>query len=63
MKLTPLLLVLACLPGLFVRAQDTGDPAVQSKIIALEKAWKPGLQDRRHQGAGRTPRQCRCAGE
>jgi len=39
MKLTPLLLVLACLPGLFVRAQDTGDPAVQSKIIALEKAW------------------------
>jgi len=39
MKLTPLLLVLACLPGLFVRAQGTGDPAVQSKIIALEKAW------------------------
>jgi len=39
MKLTPLLLVLACVPGPFVRAQDTSDPAVQSKIIALEKAW------------------------
>ena len=38
MKSTACLLVLLGATGLFLRAQDS-DPAVQSKIIALEKAW------------------------
>lgn len=38
MKSTARLLVLLAATSLFVRAQDN-DPAVQSKIIALEKAW------------------------
>src|SRR5258708_38393126 len=37
MKLTVLLMMLVCAPALFVSAQD--DAGVQSKIIALEKAW------------------------
>jgi ketosteroid isomerase-like protein len=37
MKLTVLLMMLVCAPALFVSAQD--DTGVQSKIIALEKAW------------------------
>jgi ketosteroid isomerase-like protein len=38
MKSAACLLVLLAASSLFVRAQDN-DPAVQSKIIALEKAW------------------------
>ncbi len=38
MKSTACLLVLLGATGLFLRAQDS-DSAVQSKIIALEKAW------------------------
>jgi ketosteroid isomerase-like protein len=37
MKLTIGLILLLCAPALFVSAQD--DTGVQSKIIALEKAW------------------------
>jgi ketosteroid isomerase-like protein len=39
MKSTACLLVLLGATSLLVRAQETNDPAVQSKIIALEKAW------------------------
>jgi ketosteroid isomerase-like protein len=39
MRLTPFLMVLVCAMTLFVRAQDDSDRGVQSKIIALEKAW------------------------
>jgi ketosteroid isomerase-like protein len=39
MKSTACLLVLFGTMSLFVRAQENNDPAVQSKIIALEKAW------------------------
>jgi ketosteroid isomerase-like protein len=37
MKLTVVLMLLICAPALLVSAQD--DTGVQSKIIALEKAW------------------------
>ena len=37
MKLTIGLILLLCAPALLVSAQD--DAGVQSKIIALEKAW------------------------
>jgi ketosteroid isomerase-like protein len=39
MKSTACLLVLLGATSLLVPAQETNDPAVQSKIIALEKAW------------------------
>jgi ketosteroid isomerase-like protein len=39
MRLTCLAMALICLTALFVAAQDNADRDVQSKIIALEKAW------------------------
>lgn len=39
MRLTGFLLLVICATALLVRAQDTADSAVRSKIIALEKAW------------------------
>jgi hypothetical protein len=33
------LLTLVCVAALFVAAQDNTSTAIQSKIIALEKAW------------------------
>src|SRR5216683_3167754 len=38
-KVAGLLMVLVCATALIVSAQDDADGAVQSKIIALEKAW------------------------
>jgi len=32
-------MIVVCATAVFVRAQDTSDSAVRSKIIALEKAW------------------------
>jgi len=32
-------MIVVCTTAVFVRAQDTSDSAVRSKIIALEKAW------------------------
>jgi ketosteroid isomerase-like protein len=39
MRLTVFLVALVCATTLLVRAQDDSDHGVQSKIIALEKAW------------------------
>jgi len=39
MRLTSCLLALVCATTVLVPAQENSDPAVQSKIIALEKAW------------------------
>jgi ketosteroid isomerase-like protein len=39
MRLTSFSLALVCAAATLVLAQDNADPAVQSKIIALEKAW------------------------
>jgi hypothetical protein len=39
MRLTCLAMALICLTALFVAAQDNADRDVQSKTIALEKAW------------------------
>jgi len=39
MRLTGLSMALICVTGLLVAAQDNADRDVQSKIIALEKAW------------------------
>jgi len=39
MRLTSFLLALVCATTVLVPAQENSDPAVQSKIIALEKAW------------------------
>lgn len=49
MRLTSFLLALVCATAVFVSAQEDADPGVQSKIIALEKAWNQAykLGDRR----------------
>jgi ketosteroid isomerase-like protein len=39
MRLGACLMIVVCTTAVFVRAQDTSDSAVRSKIIALEKAW------------------------
>jgi ketosteroid isomerase-like protein len=39
MRLSACLMIVVCTMVLFVRAQDDSEPAVRSKIIALEKAW------------------------
>jgi len=39
MRLTGFLLALICAASVLVSAEEETDPAVQSKIIALEKAW------------------------
>lgn len=39
MRLPSCLPALVCAAAVFVLAQENADPAVQSKIIALEKAW------------------------
>jgi ketosteroid isomerase-like protein len=39
MRFTGFLLALLCTAAALVLAQEGSDPAVQSKIIALEKAW------------------------
>lgn len=39
MKLTSFLLALVCATAILALAQEDADPGVQSKIIALEKAW------------------------
>ena len=39
MRLSACLMIVVCTTAVFVRAQDTSDSAVRSKIIALEKAW------------------------
>jgi ketosteroid isomerase-like protein len=39
MRLGGFLLAFVCAAGSFVAAQDDTNPGVQSKIIALEKAW------------------------
>jgi ketosteroid isomerase-like protein len=39
MRLTGLSIALICVTALFMAAQDNADRDVQSKIIALEKAW------------------------
>ena len=39
MRLGACLMIVVCATAVFVRAQDTSDSAVRSKIIALEKAW------------------------
>jgi ketosteroid isomerase-like protein len=48
MRLTALV-VLVCAAGLLVQAQDDSDHGVESKIIALEKAWNQAYKagDRR----------------
>jgi ketosteroid isomerase-like protein len=53
MRLTLFLMALVCATALFVRAQDNAEPGVQSKIIALEKAWNHAykLGDTRALGA------------
>ncbi len=49
MRFTGLLMVLVCATALVVSAQDDADRVVQSKIIALEKAWNQAYKsgDRR----------------
>ncbi len=49
MRLTGLLIALICAAGLLVVAQEDADREVQSKIIALEKAWNQAYKsgDRR----------------
>jgi ketosteroid isomerase-like protein len=39
MRLSALLMIVVCSTVLWVRAQDSSDSAVRSKIVALEKAW------------------------
>jgi ketosteroid isomerase-like protein len=39
MKLTSFLLALVCATAILALTQEDADPGVQSKIIALEKAW------------------------
>jgi ketosteroid isomerase-like protein len=39
MRSTALLITLVCATALFAPAQDDDDSAVQSRIVALEKAW------------------------
>jgi ketosteroid isomerase-like protein len=39
MRLTGFFLALVCTTAAFVLAQEAADPGVQSRIIALEKAW------------------------
>jgi hypothetical protein len=39
MRFTGLSLALVCAAALFVQAQEDAERVVQSKIIALEKAW------------------------
>jgi ketosteroid isomerase-like protein len=49
MRLNSFLLALVCAAAVLALAQGDADPAVQSKIIALEKAWNQAykLGDRR----------------
>jgi ketosteroid isomerase-like protein len=49
MRFTGLLMVLVCGAALFVPAQEDAERVVQSKIIALEKAWNQAykLADKR----------------
>jgi ketosteroid isomerase-like protein len=53
MKSTGFLMALLCATALFVPAQDDAGPDVQTKIIALEKAWNQAykLGDTRALGA------------
>src|ERR1700690_280255 len=39
MRVSACLMIVVCATTLLVRAQDDSEPAVRSKIIALEKAW------------------------
>jgi hypothetical protein len=43
MRSMGLLMVLVCAAALIVSAQDDADRVVQSKIIALEKAWNQAI--------------------
>jgi ketosteroid isomerase-like protein len=49
MRFTVLLMALVCAVALFVQAQEDAERIVQSKIIALEKAWNQAykLADKR----------------